>query len=266
MVGPVHEVAFPVGVGDRELGGHVAQVVAGEQDVGRLADGADHEHVVAGEVEHLLGQLEPFLRAELGEAELALPVEVAFPLLGRLDAGQLAAVVGQLALAALDQPASGFPLVVAAGHVEVAVQAHAAGPRAVVDPVPELGYGVDPARLQHELVGRDVVAPGGIVHQPRRDAQVDLRPLRDLQLEQLADVDRAAGARGDLDGQVGAVREGAEAVAVAPGQAHLVEQAGGLFRIVLGPQPLPLRLVEAGGGVDGGRGGPAQAKEYIFTL
>ena len=34
-----------------------------------------------------------------------------------------------------------------------------------------------------------------------------------------------------------------------------------LFRIVLGPQPLPLRLVEAGGGVDGGRGGPAQAQE-----
>ena len=65
---------------------------------GRFADGADHEHVVAGEVEHLLGQLEPFLRAELGQPELALPVEVAFPLLGRLGAGQLAAVVGQLAL------------------------------------------------------------------------------------------------------------------------------------------------------------------------
>ena len=76
------------------------------------------------------------------------------------------------------------------------------------------------------------------------------------------EVDRAAGARGDLDGQVGAVREGAEAVAVAPGEAHLVEQAGGLLRIVLGPQPLPtLRLVEAGGGVDGGGGGPAQPQE-----
>ena len=34
LVGPVHEVAFPVGVGDRELGGDVAQVVVGEQDVG----------------------------------------------------------------------------------------------------------------------------------------------------------------------------------------------------------------------------------------
>ena len=42
------------------------------------------------------------------------------------------------------------------------------------------------------------------------------------------DVHRAAGARGDLDGQVGAVREGAEAVPVAPGQAHLVEQAGAI--------------------------------------
>ena len=42
------------------------------------------------------------------------------------------------------------------------------------------------------------------------------------------DVHRAAGARGDLDGQVGAIREGAEAVAVAPGQAHLVEEAGAI--------------------------------------
>ena len=109
--------------------------------------------------------------------EPALPVEVAPPLLGRLDAGQLAAVVGQLASAALDQPARLFPLVVAAGHVEVAVQADAAGAGAVVDPVPELGDGVDAAGLQHELVGVLVVAPGGVVHQPRRHAQVDLRPL-----------------------------------------------------------------------------------------
>ena len=104
-------------------------------------------------------------------------------------------------------------------------------------------------------------APGGVVHQPRRHAQADLRPLRDLQHEQLADVDRATGARAHLDGQVGAVRKGAKAVAVTPGHAHLVEQAAGLLRVVLGPQPLPLRLVEAGGGMDGGLGRPAQAQE-----
>ena len=46
------------------------------------------------EVEHLLGQLEPLAGGELGQAqtgaanpELALPVEGALPLLGRLDAG-----------------------------------------------------------------------------------------------------------------------------------------------------------------------------------
>ena len=33
---------------------------------GGFADGADHEHVVAGEVEHLLGRLEPLVGAELG--------------------------------------------------------------------------------------------------------------------------------------------------------------------------------------------------------
>ena len=49
------------------------------------------------------------------------------------------------------------------------------------------------------------------------------------------EVHRAAGARGDLDGQVGAVREGAEAVAVAPGETRLVEQAAGLLRIVARP-------------------------------
>ena len=37
---------------------------------------------------------------------------------------------------------------------------------------------------------------------------------------------------GDLDGQLGAVREGAEAVAVTPGQAHLVEQAAGHRHII----------------------------------
>ena len=72
--------------------------------------------VVAGEVEHLLGQLEPLAEAELGQAQLALPVEVALPLLGRLDAGQVAAVVGQLAFAALDQPARLLPFVVDAGR------------------------------------------------------------------------------------------------------------------------------------------------------
>ena len=56
-------------------------------------------------------------------------------------------------------------------------------------------------------------------------------------------------------------RKGAKAVAVTPGHAHLVEQAAGLLRVVLGPQPLPLRLVEAGGGMDGGLGRPAQAQE-----
>ena len=110
LVGPVHEVALSSPV--LETGNSVGTLrrsLLVSRMLGALADGADHEHVVAGEVEHLLGQLVPFLRAELGEAELALPVEVAFPLLGRLDAGQLAAVVGQLAFAALDQPASGFP-------------------------------------------------------------------------------------------------------------------------------------------------------------
>ena len=43
--------------------------------LGALADGADHEHVVAGEVEHLLGQLEPLAGAELGQAQMALPVQ-----------------------------------------------------------------------------------------------------------------------------------------------------------------------------------------------
>ena len=54
--------------------------------------------------------------------------------------------VGQLAFAAVDQPARLFPLGVAAGHVAVAVQAAGAGAGAGVDPVPELGDGVDAAR------------------------------------------------------------------------------------------------------------------------
>ena len=90
--------------------------------------------------------------------------------------------------------------------------------------VPELGDGVDEARLQHELVLGHHLAPGGIVHQARGHPQVDLRPLCDLDLDQLADVDRAAGAGGDLDGQVGAVREGTKAVAVAAVETDLVEQ------------------------------------------
>ena len=35
---PYTGLSLPVGVGDRELGGHVAQVVVGEQDVGLLRD------------------------------------------------------------------------------------------------------------------------------------------------------------------------------------------------------------------------------------
>ena len=99
-----------LGVGDRELGGHVRRSLLVSSTAGALPTApitntlspvksnifwASSNHSSEPNSDRLNWRASP---------QPALPVEVAPPLLGRLDAGQLAAVVGQLASATLDQP------------------------------------------------------------------------------------------------------------------------------------------------------------------
>ena len=117
------------------------QAVQLQLDVVVAVEVVDPEHAVA-QLDHAAGQVEADETCNSGNESLHRSYYE------RSDAsGQQGIRQRWNQSRSSDQPERLLPLVVAAGPLGFAVQADAAGAGAVVDPVPELGDGVDAGRL-----------------------------------------------------------------------------------------------------------------------
>ena len=112
----------------------------------------------------------------------------------------------------------------------------------------------------HGLAGEDPLAEHVARAGRGEQADADLPPVLGDQLQDV-DLDRPLAGGMDHDLQRAPVRQQADALGVALGQADLVEQAVGLLRIEFGEELRPLRLVERRGRQRGVVRRPGQTEE-----